>query len=37
MNPKENKRNLWKEYFDNSKYQVKQFILSLNNITLLNF
>ena len=36
MNPKENKRNLQKE--DNyDKYQVKQLILSFNNITLLNF
>ena len=37
MNPKENKRNLWKEFVDADNYQVKQLILSFNNITLLNF
>ena len=36
INPKENKRDLWK-YADKNKYQVKQFILSFNNIKLLNF
>ena len=36
MNPKENKRYLWKGVIA-SEYQVKQLILSFNNITLLNF